>query len=170
MSRDRALLWLASLVTVLICVFAVWDEMTPGYRRYQREFRQRVEEQLGPERAAATPVGLQQIWLPAADRVDRCVSCHLGTTWESLQGVERPYTAHPPGPLEHHPIEKFGCTLCHGGQGYATELPDAHGWVAHWGEPLLDPKLADDYRVRDEWAVGGRFLGRCFGWLAWSPC
>ena len=151
-SRDKALLWLAGLVTVLICGVVVWSEAHPGYDRYQGEFRRLVEERFGPERAAAVPSGLQQIWLPAAERVDRCTSCHLGMTWEGLENFEQPFTSHPQAPLAHHPIERFGCTYCHGGQGYATELPDAHGWVEHWEEPLLDRKLAEDYRARDKWA------------------
>jgi len=151
-SRDRAVVYLAALVVLAICAAVVWSEMNPGYSKYQREFRQIVNERYGPEQAAATPMGLEQIWLESADRVDRCVSCHLGTTWEGLEDAPQPYAKHSAAALEHHPIEKFGCTFCHGGQGYATELPDAHGWVSHWGEPLLDTKLTEDYRVGDKWA------------------
>jgi cytochrome c2 len=69
-----------------------------------------------------------------------------------MDDLEEPYKTHPRGPLENHPIDRFGCTLCHGGQGPATELPDAHGWVPHWEEPLLDTQLAEDYRVQNPWA------------------
>ncbi|MHC4161584.1 MAG: c-type cytochrome, partial [Planctomycetota bacterium] len=31
-------------------------------------------------------------------------------------------------------------------------LPDAHGWVPHWGEPLLDTTIAQDYRIAKPWA------------------
>jgi cytochrome c2 len=143
---------LVALFVLVICAVVVWGEMNPGYRSYQREFKNLVEERFGPERAAAVPTGLQQIWLESADRVDRCVSCHLGVTWEGLDNAEQPYRTHPRAPLENHSLEKFGCTLCHGGQGYATELPDAHGWVSHWEDPLLDPTLAEDYRITKPWA------------------
>ena len=109
-------------------------------------------ERFGPERAAASPEGIQQIWLESADRVDRCTTCHLGVTWNGLSDVEEPYRTHPPGLLANHPPEKYGCTYCHGGQGPATVLPDAHGWVAHWEEPLLDTRLAQDYRIGKPWA------------------
>lgn len=148
-SRDRYLLWLAALATLLVVGYAIWDEATPGYAGYQSEFRRLIEERFGPERAAATPMGLQQIWLPSTDRVDRCVSCHLGVTWEGLNDVAEPFSSHPREPLRNHPIENFGCTYCHGGQGFATRLPDAHGWVGHWDEPLLDSRLAEDYRIAD---------------------
>ncbi|MCP5110697.1 MAG: c-type cytochrome, partial [bacterium] len=152
LNNDKRWLPLAGLLSLLVLVYVVADELTPGYRTYQAEFRALVEDRFGPERAAAVPSGLQQIWLPSSDRVDRCTSCHLGVTWEGLENVEQPYKSHPKKPLTHHPVEKFGCTYCHGGQGYATELPDAHGWVGHWDEPLLDSKLASDYRQRDNWA------------------
>ncbi len=151
-SRDRTLVWLAGFLGVVVCAFAVWQEMNPGYRRYQREFRRLIEERFGPERAALTPAGVQQIWIRSANRVDRCTSCHLGVTWEGLENADLPYRTHSKKPLEHHPIERFGCTYCHGGQGYATKLPDAHGWVKDWEEPLLDTTLAKDYRVREKWA------------------
>jgi len=151
-ARDKLWIVIAAALVLGVSGFLIWQEANPGYLGYQREFRRLVEERLGPERAAAVPTGLQQIWLPEADRVDRCTSCHLGVTWQGLDGVEAPYGGHPAGPLEHHPVERFGCTLCHGGQGEATRLPDAHGWVAHWDDPLLDRKLAQDYRLADRWA------------------
>jgi cytochrome c2 len=152
LNRDKLLIWLSGLAVLAICAIAVWGELTPGYRSFQHEFRGLVEGRFGPERAAVAPRDLQQIWLASSDRVDRCTSCHLGVTWEGLGDVEQPFKTHPPAPLEHHPIERFGCTLCHGGQGPATKLPDAHGWVSHWGEPLLDTQLAEDYRVPNGWA------------------
>ncbi|MHC4550459.1 MAG: c-type cytochrome [Planctomycetota bacterium] len=148
---DRILLGFSSLAVLVICAVVVWDDARPEYERYQEGFRRIVLERFGPERAADTVIGLQQIWLEAADRVDRCTSCHLGVTWKGLEDIEQPYKTHPAGPLAHHPIEKFGCTFCHGGQGYATRLPDAHGWVSHWEEPLLDSRLARDYRIRQPW-------------------
>ena len=151
-SRDKLWIWLSGLAILVVCAVAVWEEMTPGYQSYQTEFKALVEERFGPERAAAVPSSLQQIWLPSSDRVNRCTSCHLGVTWEGLENAEQPYKTHPAGPLEHHPIEKFGCTLCHGGQGPATRKNDAHGWVGHWDDPLLDPPLAEEYRARDPWA------------------
>lgn len=146
---DRILLAVAGLLALLLCVAVAWDDAEPGYAPYQKEFRRLVEERFGPERAAAVPVGLQQIWLAGADRVDRCTSCHMGVTWQGLDDAPQPYTSHPRAPLANHPVERFGCTFCHGGQGYATELPDAHGWVEHWEEPLLDRHVAEDYRIRD---------------------
>jgi cytochrome c2 len=150
--HDRLLLGLSGLLVLAICVVAAWEDVAPEYASYQEDFRELVLDRFGPERAAATPFGIQQIWIRSADRVDRCTTCHLGITWKALVDVEQPFKAHPPGPLAHHPIERFGCTYCHGGQGYATTLPDAHGWVPHWEEPLLDTTIAQDYRISKPWA------------------
>ena len=151
-SHDARWLYLTGAAVLAILAAVVWAELSPPYRGYQEEFRQLVAQRFGPEKAARTPRGVQQIWLEPAGRVDRCTTCHLGVTWQGLEDAEQPHRTHPPGPLEHHPVERFGCTYCHGGQGPATELPDAHGWVAHWDDPLLDTQLAADYRVSDAWA------------------
>jgi mono/diheme cytochrome c family protein len=55
--------------------------------------------------------------------------------------AEEPFTAHPGEYLAWHPPEKFGCTICHGGQGLATEVKAAHGEVKHWEKPLLRGSL-----------------------------
>jgi cytochrome c2 len=138
---------LAGLCALLTLGWAVSEELSPGWRSYQREFRRLVDSKLGPEKAADAPRGVQQIWIEPASRVDRCISCHQGVTWAGLEDAPQPHTTHPPEPLVNHPIEKFGCTLCHGGQGSATKLPEAHGWVKHWEEPLLDSQLAADYKI-----------------------
>lgn len=150
-SHDARWLYLTGAAVLVILATVVWADLHPPYRVYQETFRQLIEERFGPEKAALTPTGVQQVWLASAGRVDRCTSCHLGASWQGLEDVDEPYRSHPAAPLEHHPLEKFGCTLCHGGQGPSTGLPDAHGWVAHWQDPLLDTQLAADYRVSD-WA------------------
>jgi len=146
---DKPLTWLAAVAVLAITAVLLAGEVYPPYRPYQTEFRQLVDERFGPERAAATPTGIQQIWLPESDRVDRCTTCHLGVTWEGLEDAPMPFSTHPAEILASHPLERFGCSWCHGGQGPATELPDAHGWVEHWEEPLLDSQLATAYGVDD---------------------
>ena len=43
--------------------------------------------------------------------------------------------------MVHDPSE-YGCTVCHGGQGTATEKADAHGDVAFWPEPMLPARFS----------------------------
>jgi cytochrome c2 len=149
---DRIALWGVALGILVLIVYLAWADARPDYREYQSRFRALVRERLGEERARGVPSGVQQIWLPALGRVDRCTSCHAGVTWYDLQEVPAPFKAHSPEVLKRHPIEKFGCTLCHGGQGSATRLPDAHGWVPGWEDKLLDSTLSEEYRNKERWA------------------
>jgi cytochrome c2 len=84
--------------------------------------------------------------------VDRCQSCHLGTdplivpvtmtlTKADLglaKNNDAPYTSHPdPDMMKYHPLEKFGCSPCHGGNGRALDTVEkAHGRYEHWLWPL----------------------------------
>lgn len=155
---DTAFVYISGILVVLVLSFAGYDDSTPGYAYYQDEFRGIIAEKFGPEKAAFVPKGVQQIWIESANKADRCTTCHLGVTWEGLENESQPYTTHPKEPLEDHPIDKFGCTYCHGGQGFATQLPDAHGWVKHWEEPLLDSRLEEDYQLGKK---GGFIQMRC---------
>jgi hypothetical protein len=79
-------------------------------------------------------VQLRQVVNPQLGVADRCVSCHVAMA-PGEQGVRGANMA-PHPPVVHDPAE-FGCTVCHGGQGQATEKADAHGDVHFWPEPML---------------------------------
>jgi cbb3-type cytochrome c oxidase subunit III len=83
---------------------------------------------------------LRQVVNPQLGIADRCVSCHvaMGPGEQSVRGGE---TLKPHPPVVHDPAE-FGCTVCHGGQGQATEKADAHGLVHFWPEPMLDKSMS----------------------------
>ena len=54
------------------------------------------------------------------------------------RGVPQPYATHPRldlfvGSLSPHPVSKFGCTICHQGQGSAT----AFKWASHSPDSLV---------------------------------
>jgi cytochrome c2 len=91
--------------------------------------------------------GLQQIWVADLGRADRCITCHQAVSWKGFETAEEPFRTHPLEPLKGHPIEKFGCTACHGGQGWAVDVLEAHGEIAHWEEPLLSRALGEDYSL-----------------------
>ncbi len=66
--------------------------------------------------------------------------------WSGLETAEQPWTTHPQLELfESHPVEEFGCTICHGGQGFALTEYEAHGYGEHWDEPLLGAAIASEY-------------------------
>jgi cbb3-type cytochrome c oxidase subunit III len=52
-------------------------------------------------------------------------------------GLEKPGTLFGKHPDVAHDPSQYGCVVCHGGQGRATERADAHGTVSHWPHPML---------------------------------
>jgi cytochrome c551/c552 len=87
---------------------------------------------------------------------DRCESCHVGmnpkyvpatlTVTKADLGLQRsndaPFTSHPDQQLfTWHPLDKFGCSPCHGGNGRALDsVTLAHGRYEHWLWPLNYPE------------------------------
>ncbi len=136
----RWALLLASLAT-LACLFAaiVSEHYLKPWRVYQRQFSALLTEKALAE--GKTPPSfkqeIKQITSFSLDVSDRCVTCHLGFDDPSLAAAPQPFRTHPAWVFEVHPAEKFGCTPCHGGQGLATTVEDAHGYVDHWEDPLI---------------------------------
>ncbi len=150
---DKLIVSFAGIAVLLLAGFIFYDYYMPEWKGYQSEFRHLVEEKLGPERAATVPSGLQQVYVKELDKADRCFTCHQGVEWKGLENAPEPFRTHPKEILEKHPIAKFGCTSCHGGQGYATAMQPAHGLVEHWEEPMLGQELGDFYVMSDKKAL-----------------
>jgi cytochrome c2 len=147
---DRPVLAIVGLLLVLSTVLFTISDREHEWRYYQQEFRGIVQEKFGEDKARVVPAGLQQVWVPGLGRADRCVTCHQGVEWPGLEGLDEPYRTHPRDLLEAHPIEKFGCTACHGGQGWAVDFEPAHGPVKHWEEPVLGSFLGESYSIADD--------------------
>ncbi len=148
--RDRPVLALVGLLLVVSTVLFWRADRAHDWRYYQHEFRQLVTEKLGADKANTVPVGMQQIWVPSMGRADRCITCHQATFWKGFEQAEEPYRTHPPEPFRTHPPEKFGCTSCHGGQGWAVDTEPAHGAVEHWEAPVLGETLGEAYSIADD--------------------
>jgi cytochrome c2 len=151
--KDSILLYSFGGVAFILTGLIFWNYFTPEWKDYQSEFKEMVEQKFGAQRAAQAPTGLQQIWIKDLDRVDRCVTCHQGMQWKGLDNAPQPFKSHPQEILKTHPIEKFGCTACHGGQGFATDLESAHGLIPDWEEPLMGKQVSDLYLVKDRKAM-----------------
>lgn len=151
--RDKLILTISGLALLAATVYVFVDYSSQDWRYYQSEFKSVVYEKLGAEKAALVQTGLRQIYIPELKRSDRCVTCHLGAEWNGLDGVDNPYRSHPKEILRKHPVAKFGCTLCHGGQGYSVDMETAHGPVVDWEEPLLGKEMADFYAIGEKQAM-----------------
>lgn len=75
-------------------------------------------------------------------RVERCQTCHVGIERPGFEAEKNPYRTHPAREilLAHHPVEKFGCTTCHAGQGVALTVATAHGELHLFDQT---PRLAE---------------------------
>jgi len=132
--NKHLLLW-SSLASLALLIWAAYEEnVLQDWRVIQREYRLAAQPEVELE------VQLRQIVVPKLGAVDRCVSCHLGMApgVEAING-DPLFGPHPR--TAHDPME-LGCTPCHGGQGRATVLADAHGKVDHWPEPMLPARFS----------------------------
>jgi mono/diheme cytochrome c family protein len=132
MNKNKWLLLGSSVGVLLLLIVAALQE------NVFREWRQIQAQASGPE--GPVPVQLRQVVNTSLGVADRCVTCHVAMT-PGEQGIAGPgLAAHPP--VVHDPSE-FGCTVCHGGQGRATDKADAHGQVRFWPEPMLPPPMSE---------------------------
>lgn len=155
---DHRLLLGVSLASLLALGIAVSRETSPPWKAAQREARATVAARLGADKAAGLPEGLHQVRIEALARVDRCVTCHVGieggAAFAELPGLAR---SHPrPELLAAHPVEKFGCTLCHGGRGAAVTKEEAHGEDELCDDPMWSAERAQRHGLRPAEMLEGR--------------
>lgn len=136
---------LASLAAMVVA--ALQENVYPQWRLTRLEYAEILREKATDERgrtvAEQFEICLDQNVLPELRKIDRCVTCHAGIDDPRMADQEQVvFRAHPGSFLSDHPPAKYGCTICHQGQGRATVLPDAHGSVPYWPEPLLAGETA----------------------------
>jgi len=131
-----------SLLVGGLVVAAFYKDQFREWKIWQRRFiSQEMARAATPEQraeAARLPLEIHQIVLTDPERVDRCTSCHAAVEDPSYAGLPQPLAYHPNH--DRHPFDRFGCTICHQGQGRATTREAAHGQVEHWDRPMLDMK------------------------------
>lgn len=142
--KDRTpfYLFLLSTLNLALLIVAIMQNDKPSWKIYQRQYLKLLARHqpnaVTKQASLKTPLEIKQILLPELKRVDRCITCHLGYDDPDMKDAPQPFTYHPG--LKEHPPEKFGCTVCHGGQGLATDRQNAHGFSENWHQPLLPKK------------------------------
>jgi mono/diheme cytochrome c family protein len=135
----------ASSVTLLFLLAAmVRENFLSEWRYYQRKYRQMLlaSDDEGQRRLGEKfSVEVRQVDVPLLGHTDRCVSCHVGLDNPAMAGRPQPYCPHSGEHLKHHPVAKYGCTVCHQGQGAATNFHEAKASDVHWDYPLLPARL-----------------------------
>jgi mono/diheme cytochrome c family protein len=149
------------LVFAVLSLYVFKKETQREWIEYQRRFQvmyeQKVKEKIADPGINSDPLELakwekqlreitngrpylRRVYLPDAGVRDLCTSCHLGIDNPLFADAPEPFRAHPGKMLESHPGEKFGCTICHGGQGTGTSTHAAHGLEESWLNPLIPDK------------------------------
>jgi cbb3-type cytochrome c oxidase subunit III len=138
----------ASLVTVgYLGAAALRENYLAEWQQLQRAYRDQLRRKATDEQGRALyenfRIELKQISIPALHTVDRCVSCHTGVDDPRMVNLPNPFARHPGDILKNHPVDRFGCTVCHHGQGPATTFHDAKAddEDVFWDYPLLSADL-----------------------------
>ncbi|MBI2377240.1 MAG: c-type cytochrome [Deltaproteobacteria bacterium] len=130
-----------AMAFLAVTIWAVADEV--WVRRPWKRFQAAYAAQVG-----SGSVQIRQIVIPDLQAVDRCPTCHAGaddpkSIGEDVPAVLRLHPRHDEL-LGRHPVERFGCTPCHSGQGLALTAGTAHGDDdPSWTQPLERPELLE---------------------------
>jgi mono/diheme cytochrome c family protein len=138
MSKLRVAFAVSSIVFLAVLAIAPFKDYFREWRWFQYEYNNLIKEL--PQRVRPVEFGIKQLWVQKLDRVDRCVTCHLGLKEPALQQAQQPFRTHP---AIDHDFEDFGCTVCHEGQGPATTYKESIGRVKYWDKPILPSKFME---------------------------
>jgi len=148
---SRSYKWVTVICAAVSIAFlvaaAVRENISADWRAYQQAYRSILTAKAKDDAARATarrlPIEIRQITVPALHTVDRCVSCHLGIDDPRMADQANPHRTHPQRLLAIHRVEKFGCTVCHQGQGAALSFNEAKAEDYFWDYPLLPARLTE---------------------------
>ncbi|MCC6125705.1 MAG: c-type cytochrome [Pirellulales bacterium] len=169
--RMHGLFWLSSVGLLAATAWMLLRDADRPWKHFQREYRESF--------SSNAPAGIRQIVLPELTfdlnfrriaRCDRCPTCHLGIeqtpSQDKLPDNPQPFRSHPRldlfvGAGSPHPAQDYGCTVCHQGQGSATDFRRAahapndsaaarswkekYAWSRNpdWDFPMLPARFAE---------------------------
>jgi nitric oxide reductase subunit C len=136
---QRMRVTLAAMTVVFVASLAISPvkDFRREWKRYKRGYVRFAQTRPDTKKLLADfHPGIDQIWIPGMNVVDRCTTCHQGITQSSLgdTSVPQPFRAHPAIP---HNVRDWGCAVCHRGQGPSTEVAEAHETTLAWEQPIL---------------------------------
>jgi mono/diheme cytochrome c family protein/nitrate reductase cytochrome c-type subunit len=97
------------------------------WEKYQSEYEILLEkepDETNLKAAQEFPLEIRQIVINSLNKVDRCVSCHLGTENPKMTATPNPFKTHSGKYLEQHSSQEYGCTFCHKGEGRALKMQE----------------------------------------------
>jgi mono/diheme cytochrome c family protein len=139
--RMRLVFAVSSVAFLTVLAISPFKDFRREWKQYKRSYLRFAQGRPDTKKLLADyRPDIDQIWLPAMNVVDRCTTCHQGITQATLadKSVPQPFRAHPPIP---HNVRDWGCTVCHRGQGAATEVAEAHESTLAWEQPILPTRF-----------------------------
>lgn len=145
-TRDKSLLY-AIFSFSLLALFGLttYEDLTPEWKEYQNQYREMLlmseTDPVKKASLASESNKIRQIWNYELKIADRCTSCHLGVDNPDMKDAPQPFRFHPAAHVIDgkmvHDFNEIGCTICHRGQGRATNMTEAHArGISHWEEPM----------------------------------
>ncbi len=128
---------------LLVTLWALYVEHDRPWKEYQKEFYKLTCRTTKNPKCRQKAEKIQQIWLPELGIVDRCITCHQAEDRKGFHNAPHPFKIHSGNYLKIHPVKRFGCVVCHDGQGEALTVDDAHGKVTYSGRSLLKGKFTE---------------------------
>lgn len=136
-------LGLSGIVLTLILGWTVWDASQQEWEHYQQTYYSQAirlaQKRTQKEWASSLRTEIKQLQINGHTTVERCVTCHLGYDNPAFQNFVAPLRTHS-ALLKNHSAERFGCVVCHGGEGRAVTTLEAHGQGGVTAKPLLKGK------------------------------
>src|SRR3974377_858195 len=132
--RLRVVFTVSSVLFVSVLAVSPVKDSLREWRRFKGDYVRYAETRPDTKHLLADlPPGLDQIWIPGLNVVDRCTTCHQGIMQATLRdaSVPQPFRGHP---LIPHSATAWGCSVCHSGQGAATEGAENHKTNPSWVE------------------------------------
>lgn len=135
--KQRLALAVCTVACAFVLAISPLKDSHAEWKHYKRSFVKFARGRPDAKKLLADySPGIDQVWLPEVNVTDRCTTCHQGIAKPSLAdtSVPQPFRAHPP---VYHNTREWGCTICHRGQGSATEVAEAHETTPAWERPIL---------------------------------
>ncbi len=136
MIKDYRMLLLLSVIICVLLAGGIHKAMQTEWQQYQKAYYEQLEMD-----DYRIEVVQKNVITPKGVLIDRCATCHIGATNKDAAAFDQPLTTHrpiAPGMAAIlHDLNKWGCTVCHDGNGRGLDETDAHGHLQHWTKPLL---------------------------------
>lgn len=131
---------MTGIVLTAILGWVVWDELRQEWVAHQKTYYRLVLRHARNEQqrewARGQRIEVKQLEPKELGTVERCVICHLAVDNPLFRGAPEPFRVHS-SLLKGHPPQRFGCVVCHGGEGRAVTALEAHGHAGLLAKPLL---------------------------------